>query len=79
MNTNEEIAYYIDEINKLGFKDILNLNAKQTAQIVGVSPSTIEAWRKDGVGIDYIRAGGRVLYPKLKIAEFQAMRKIKTA
>lgn len=79
MNINEEIAYYIDEINKLGFKDILNLNAKQTAQIVGVSPSTIEAWRKDGVGIDYIRAGGRVLYPKLKIAEFQAMRKIKTA
>ena len=58
---------------------ILNLNSKQTAQIIGVSASTIEAWRKQGIGIDFIEVGGRILYPKLKIAEFQANRKTKTA
>ena len=34
---------------------------------------------KNKDGIDYIEVGGRILYPKLKIAEFQAKRKIKSA
>ena len=79
MNTNEEIKQYLEQIDKLGYEKILNLNSKQTAQIIGVSASTIEAWRKQGIGVDYIEVGGRVLYPKLKIAEFQANRKVKTA
>ena len=79
MNIQDEIKIYIEQIDKLGFENKLNLNSKQTAQILGVSPSTIEAWRKQGIGIDYIEVGGRILYPKLKIAEFQVMRKVKTA
>ena len=79
MNIEDEIKIYIEQIDKLGFEKKLNLNSKQTAQILGVSPSSIEAWRKQGIGVDYIEVGGRILYPKLKIAEFQAMRKIKTA
>jgi hypothetical protein len=31
------------------------------------------------IGIEYLEVGGRILYPKLKIAEFQANRKIRTA
>jgi hypothetical protein len=78
MNTNDEVAIYLKQIDNLGFEKKLNLNSKQTAQIVGVSPSSIEAWRKQGIGVDYIEVGGRILYPKLKIAEFQVMRKVKT-
>ncbi|WP_066356352.1 helix-turn-helix domain-containing protein [Aliarcobacter skirrowii] len=79
MNINEEIKEYMQQINNLGFEKILNLNSKQTASILGVSASTVEAWRKQGIGIDYIEVGGRILYPKLAIAQFQANRKIRTA
>ncbi|MCT7506464.1 helix-turn-helix domain-containing protein [Aliarcobacter cryaerophilus] len=79
MNINEEIKEYMQQINNLGYEEILNLNSKQTAGILGVSPSTVEAWRKQGIGIEYIQVGGRILCPKLKIAEFQANRKIRTA
>ena len=79
MDINEEIKKYMEQIDNLGFSKILNLNSKQTASILGVSASSIEAWRKQGIGIDYIEVGGRILYPKLKIAEFQAKRKIKSA
>lgn len=79
MNISEEVEIYLNQIDKLGFEKILNLNSKQTAQILGVSASSIESWRKQGIGIDYIEVGGRILYPKLKIAQFQASRKVKTA
>jgi hypothetical protein len=79
MNIQDEIKIYMDQIDKLGFEKKLNLNSKQTAQILGVSPSSVESWRKQGIGVDYIEVGGRILYPKLKIAEFQAIRKIKTS
>ncbi len=79
MSIQDDITTYLNQINAMGFEKILNLNSKQTAQIIGVSASTIEAWRKQGIGIDFIEVGGRILYPKLKIAEFQANRKTKTA
>ncbi len=79
MNIDEEIKKYMEQIDNLGFSKILNLNSKQTANILGVSASSVEAWRKQGIGIDYIEVGGRILYPKLKIAEFQVNRKVKTA
>ena len=78
MSIQDDITTYLNQINQMGFEKILNLNSKQTAQIIGVSASTIEAWRKQGIGIDFIEVGGRILYPKLKIAEFQANRKTKT-
>ena len=79
MNIEEEIEKYEKEIKALGLTKALNLNSKQTASILGVSASSIETWRKQGIGIDFVEIGGRILYPKLKIAEFQANRKIKTA
>lgn len=67
----------IDEINPI-FKKIIGLNQKQLAELLGVSSSTIEARRKDGTGIEYIELGGRIIYPKLKIAEFMT-NTVKTA
>lgn len=75
----EEIKQYMEQIDNLGFAKILNLNSKQTAGILGVSASSVETWRKQGIGVDFIEVGGRILYPKLKIAEFQVKRKVKTA
>lgn len=66
----------IDEINPK-FKKKIGLNQKELAEILGVSASTIEARRKDGTGIEYINFGGRIIYPKVAIAEFLANR-IKT-
>ncbi|MFY9076620.1 helix-turn-helix domain-containing protein [Aliarcobacter butzleri] len=79
MDINEEIEIYLKQINDLGFSKILNLNSKQTAGILGVSASSIETWRKQGIGIDYIEIGSRILYPKLQIARFMANRKVQTA
>lgn len=79
MNVDEEIEKYQQEIKDLKLGKGLNLNSKQTAQVIGVSPSTIEKWRKDGVGIDYIMTAGRVMYPIRAIAKYQVLRQIKTA
>lgn len=42
MKINEEINQYMEQIDKLGFEKILNLNSKQTASILGVSASSIK-------------------------------------
>ncbi|KAB7888874.1 helix-turn-helix transcriptional regulator [Poseidonibacter ostreae] len=80
----DSIANIIDEINNINvkYKKYIALNQKQTAEIIGVSSSTLENWRKQGIGIEYIKTGigtkGRILYPKQKIAEF-LLNTIKTA
>ena len=70
------VTQTIDEINKISLKHkkLLAFNQSQTAEIIGVSSSTLENWRKEGIGIEYIKASngkrGRILYPKIKIAEY---------
>lgn len=78
MNIEEEIEKYQQDIKDLKLGSGLNLNSKQTAQVIGVSPSTIENWRKAGVGIDYIMTARRVMYPIRAIAKYQVLRQIKT-
>ena len=79
MNIEEEIEKNLVMIEKFGFKKGLILNENQVANIINISPSTLSAWRKQGIGIDYIQVGGRCLYPKISVAEFQTKRKVKTA
>ena len=79
MNIELEIEKYEKEIKALNISKGINLNSKQAANVIGVSPSTIEKWRKDGIGIDYIMVGGRVMYPIKAIARLQVLRQIKTA
>lgn len=69
------ITQVIEEINKTNpkFKQLIALNQKQTADIIGVSSSTLEAWRRDAIGPQYKKVNtgkGRILYPKIAIAEW---------
>ncbi|MCX6051049.1 MAG: helix-turn-helix domain-containing protein [Campylobacterales bacterium] len=78
------ITQIIEEINNINpkFKQLLALNQKQTADAIGVSSSTLELWRRNGIGPSYkkVNSGkrGRVLYPKQSIAEWLSIG-IKTA
>ena len=79
----DSITQIIEEINKTNpkFKQLIALSQKQTADIIGVSSSTLEAWRKEEIGPQYkkVNAGkGRILYPKTAIAEWLAQT-VKTA
>lgn len=79
MNLEERIKEIIEDINSLGYKDKINLNSSEVAKVLGVSPSSIDNYRKQGIAIDYIELGGRYIYPKRAIAEFLARNIIKTA
>lgn len=71
MPINEEVLQNLKMIDDLGFKDKLNLGLRETARIIGVTAPTIKKWQEDGL-IQGLVVGGRLLYPKIKIAEFQA-------
>lgn len=71
----DEIVINLQLIDELGFKDTLNLNLRQTAKVIGVTAPTIDNRRKQGF-IEALVVGGRILYPKIKIAEFQARKKL---
>ncbi|MFA6788161.1 MAG: helix-turn-helix domain-containing protein [Arcobacteraceae bacterium] len=66
----------LEELNntKPELKGCICLNQRQTAEIIGVCSSTLDNWRKIGLGPNYkkIDSGkkGRVLYPKTAIIEW---------
>lgn len=72
------ITQIIEEINKINpkFKQLLALSQSQTAAAIGVSCSTLESWRREGIGPSYKKQNNgkrsRVLYPKTAIAEWLA-------
>jgi len=59
---------------KAKFGDKLTLNSYQLAQILGVAPATVENWRKQGVGVEYLEIGvgkkKRILYPLENVIDF---------
>lgn len=75
---NESIAQTLEEINNLNpkFKQLLALSQSQTAAAIGVSCSTLESWRREGIGPSYKKQNNgkraRVLYPKQAIAVWLA-------
>lgn len=71
----DEILINLKLLDDLGYKDRLNLNLRQTAQVIGVTAPTIDNWRKQGL-IEALAVGGRILYPKIKIAELQARKRL---
>ncbi len=79
----DSITQIIEEINKINpkYKQLIALSQKQTADAVGVSSSTLESWRTQAIGPEYIKVSagkGRVLYPKTAIARWLSQT-IKTA
>lgn len=79
INQNEDIQLYIQEIDKLGFAKSMFLNSSDVAKVIGVSESTLDNWRKQAIGIDYIIVGQRrYKYLKTKVAEYLARSNVKT-
>jgi len=66
----------LEELNNARpeLKGCICLNQKQTAEIIGVSSSTLDNWRKVGLGPQYKKIDngkkGRVLYTKSSIVEW---------
>lgn len=48
----------------------LNVGIEDAARILCVSVSTLNRWRANGEGPDYVRLGGRVLYPVDSLRSF---------
>jgi len=63
----------INQINEMGYKALV-LNENQVAKIVGVSPSTISKWRKEGLGPNFKKLDNgqkaKVMYTKQSVAEW---------
>lgn len=68
MNLEEQIKINIDDINEAGHKKKLMICSSDLAKLLGVSPSTIEKWRREAIGPGYKIVGGRIMYPKREIA-----------
>ncbi len=79
INREESIQSFIKEINELGYKKQMNLKTADVSRILGVSNSTFEKWRKEGIGIDYNQVGKRIFYSKQAISEWLLRTRIKTA
>lgn len=62
------------------------LNTSEVASVLGVSSSTVDSWRKQGIGIGYMKPNGklendksRVLYPTIEVAKWMIKNSINTA
>lgn len=78
MPIQEDINYYIEEINKLGFGDKLNLSVAETSKILGISRSHLHSLIQKNIGLDYLELGNKILFPKRSIAEFFVNKKTKS-
>lgn len=46
------------------------LDQRETAEILGLSPRSLEAWRVQGAKIPFLRVGGRIRYRESDIQAF---------
>ena len=72
----------MDDISATGYKQLM-LSPRDVSEITGVSISTLDNWRRAGVGIEFKKmdtgARGRVMYPKRAVAEWIISGNIKVA
>ena len=68
-----EIETMMKDIAVLGFKKLV-LTPHETAQIIGISVSTLYNWRVEGVGPQFRKNGNgkraKIMYPTRAVAEF---------
>lgn len=79
MDIEKALEKIIKEINDNGYEKQMNLKTSEVSRLLGVSNSTLEKWRKEGIGINYNQVGGRVFYTKQSIAEWILKSQIRTA
>lgn len=85
MTTEEKeklIKETMDDISAAGYKQLM-LSPRDVSEITGVSISTLDNWRRAGVGIEFKKMDtgtrGRVMYPKRAVAEWIISGNIKVA
>jgi predicted site-specific integrase-resolvase len=52
--------------------EVVHLNQKQLATRWGVSEATLERWRSEGIGPQFLKLCGRVLYRQIDIEAYEA-------
>jgi excisionase family DNA binding protein len=52
-----------------------HLSEKAAAKLLGVSPRTLEGWRREGTGPAWRPVGRRIRYSRAALAEFQVVLK----
>ena len=48
------------------------LDTKQSAQVLGLKPQTLEAWRLRGKHLQFLKLGSRVFYQRAELDRFIA-------
>ena len=51
--------------------EIIHLNQRQLANRWGVSEATLERWRAEGIGPQYLKLGGRVMYREVDVEAYE--------
>lgn len=85
MTTEEKeklIKETMSDISVGGYKQLM-LSPRDVSEITGVSISSLDNWRRAGVGIEFKKMDtgtrGRVMYPKRAVAEWIISGNIKVA
>ena len=51
---------------------VIHMNQRQLANRWGVSEATLERWRSEGIGPQFLKLGGRVMYREQDIEAYEA-------
>jgi hypothetical protein len=49
---------------------VANLDTHSAADVLGVSPRTLQRWRQEGRGPRFLKLGGAVRYPATELSAF---------
>lgn len=50
---------------------VIHMNQRQLANRWGVSKATLERWRSEGIGPQYLKLGGRVMYREVDVEAYE--------
>ncbi len=51
---------------------VIHMNQRQLANRWCVSEATLERWRSEGIGPQYLKLGGRVMYREVDVEAYEA-------
>jgi predicted site-specific integrase-resolvase len=81
----KDVLEQLEMIQRIVGNDKGVLNTSEAAKLLGISPSTLDTWRKQGIGVPYLKPNmkadrdkARVMYSILDIAKWILNQKVKT-